>query len=126
MNEVEAAGLKPARWARRATVLVLVGLAAFLVLGPQLEVLTTFVVPVAGLMVLRSMQRRSEERLALRTGSATPQPMSKRAYAIVATLLTAIISLPLWLLCEKALIALTLLPSLVCVWFAVYLLRGSS
>ena len=109
-------------WLRRVGVLILVGVAGFLILGPSQEVVTKFVGPVLLLMVWRNFQQTLGQNR--RTGLA-PKPMSKRGYAIMATLLVVLMSLPLWMLCNKALIAITLVPALVCVWFATYLFRGT-
>ena len=109
-------------WARRATVLGLIGLAGFLMLGPSVDVVTKFVAPAALLMTWRAIQRGLPAK---RPPHLRPARMSKRDYAIVATLAAALFSLPLWILCNKAWIAITLIPALVCIWFAVYLFRDS-
>lgn len=70
---------------------------------------------------------RSYQRLLAQDPRRRGRPtkaMSKRAYAVLATVITAMMSLPLWLLCNPALIAITLVPALICAWLAIWLLRG--
>jgi len=108
-------------WARRGGVLALVGLAGILMMGPSQRVVTDFVGPMLLLMIWRTLSRTLAERQA----SPFATRMSKRGYAIAATLIVALLSLPLWMLCNKVLIAITLVPALICIWFAVYLLRDT-
>jgi len=109
-------------WGRRVGVLILAGLAGFLILGPSQEVVTKFVGPVLLLMIWRNYQRALAQN---RRSPLAPKPMSKRGYAIMATLITVPMSLPIWLLCNNALIAITLVPALICIWFGIYLFRGT-
>jgi len=110
-------------WVRRAGVLSLVAVAGLLILGPSTGVLTKFVGPALFLIAQRSF-RRSLMDLP-RYAQHKRKRMSKRGYAITATVIVGLLSLPLWLLCNKVLIAITLVPALICIWFAVYLFRGT-
>lgn len=110
-------------WLRRVGVLALVAIAGTLILGPSMEVLTKFVGPAFLLMLWRSFQRSLTDLP--RNARYKSRPMSKRGYAIMATVVVTLSSLPLWILCNKVLIAITLVPALVCVWFSVYLFRGT-
>jgi len=108
-------------WVRRIAVLVLAGLAGLLTSGPM-SALTRFVLPIAGFMVWNSYRRLLAQDP--RRRGRPVKPMSKRAYAVLATVITAMASLPLWLLCNPALIAITLVPALICIWLAIWLFRG--
>lgn len=41
----------------------------------------------------------------------------------MATAIVLVLSYPLWVLCEKASVAFTLAPALICIWLAVWLIR---
>ncbi len=112
-------------WVRRIGVLALAGLAGLLIQGPSLAVISNWVGPMVIVIIWRGYQRSIAETQALRYPHRARQPLSKRTYALLATLFVLASSLPLWLLCDKLLIAITLLPALVCIWFAIYLLRGT-
>ncbi len=125
MNGGELSVPTSGTWVRRGAVVALFGFAGLLTLGPTLEVLSTLVVPAVLMIVWRRYQRTMAEARALRTGRPVVPPMSKRSYAVLATICAASLSLPLWILCNKLLIAFTLAPAIICIWFAVYLMRGT-
>jgi hypothetical protein len=81
--------------------------------------------PAAGLMVWRSYVRTQNYNARRRGARISDLPLSKRAYAIIATGFCAMLSLPLWVLCDRAFIAITLVPALICAWFAIWLSRGT-
>lgn len=108
-------------WVRRIAVLALAGLGGLLTTGPMFA-LTGFILPFAGLMFWNSYQRLLAQDP--RRRGRPVKLMSKRAYAVLATAITAMASLPLWVLCNPALIAITLVPALICIWLAIWLSRG--
>jgi len=117
-------GTGRAVWFRRVAVVGLAGLCGLLTTGPSLAV-TKFMLPAIGLMVWRSYVRAGNYNARFRGGRISDAQLSKTAYAIIATGICAILSLPLWILCDRALVAITLVPALICAWFAVYLTRGT-
>jgi len=82
-------------------------------------------------MVLRAFNRFAIESQAFaeehrgRARLSRPQPLSARAYAIAASLITASFSLPIWLslAAGTGLHAITMILALVCIWFGVWFLR---
>lgn len=115
------------RWFCRFWVLLLASGAMFLLSGPSLESLRTLLsLPV--LMAGRVYQRNSAFLARARPGMLMTsgwQPASKGTYAWAASLFCGLSILPLWFFCDRALIAITLVPALILTWFAIWTYRGT-
>ncbi len=119
-------------WVRRGLVMVLFGLAGVLVMGPSVQAIS-FLGPVVTLLCLRAIWPPLRETIAFsaRQRGIVPAPttpqLPKRGYAILATILVACLSFPLWVLCSRDAIfaAVTLIPALVFIWLGTWFVRGT-